>query len=100
MPSSCFWWLKQLLLTLLALFFLFFGISLLVSAYRLNNPFSFVMTFFGASLMTLISATMVLGFVVKMMTRRKTSASGEPDPEDSSPEMKNDSPSQSPDELQ
>jgi hypothetical protein len=60
------WWLKQSLLTGIACFFVYFGISLLVGAYRLQNPFSFIMAFFGASLMILISAVMVMCFVVRM----------------------------------
>ena len=60
------WWLGQLLLTSIACFFVFFGISLLAASYRLGDPFSFIMTFFAASLIILISAVMVLGFVVRM----------------------------------
>jgi len=60
------WWLGQLLLTGIACFFVFFGISLLAASYRLGDPFSFIMTFFAACLIILISAVMVLGFVVRM----------------------------------
>lgn len=69
------WWFKQILLTGIAIFFVFFGISLLVGAYQLNDPFSFIMTFFGASLMTLISVVMVMGFVVQMMRMRQAGCS-------------------------
>ena len=55
-----------MLLTGIACFFVFFGISLLVAAYSLGDPFSFIMTFFAASLIILISAVMVMGFVVRM----------------------------------
>ena len=55
-----------MLLTSIACFFVFFGISLLAASYRLGDPFSFIMTFFAASLIILISAVMVLGFVVRM----------------------------------
>lgn len=60
------WWLGQLLLTGIACFFVFFGISLLAASYRLEDPFSFIMTFFAASLIILISVVMVLGLVVRM----------------------------------
>jgi protein-S-isoprenylcysteine O-methyltransferase Ste14 len=60
------WWLGQLVLTGIACFFVFFGISLLAASYRLGDPFSFIMTFFAACLIILISAVMVLGFVVRM----------------------------------
>ncbi|MBC2710723.1 MAG: hypothetical protein HGJ94_06900 [Desulfosarcina sp.] len=55
-----------MLLTGIACFFVCFGVSLLAASYRLGDPFSFIMTFFAASLMILISAVMVLGFVVRM----------------------------------
>lgn len=60
------WWVSQLLLTAIAGFFLFFGISLLAAAYRLGDPYSFIMTFFAASLIILISLTMVIGFILRM----------------------------------
>lgn len=55
-----------MVLTGIACFFVFFGISLLAASYRLGDPFSFIMTFFAACLIILISAVMVLGFVVRM----------------------------------
>ena len=61
------WWLGQVLLTGIACFFACFGGSLLVASYGLGDPFSFIMTFFAASLMTLISLVMVLGFVLRML---------------------------------
>ena len=64
--QSRWWWLGQLLLTGIACFFVFFGISLLVASYRLGDPFSFIMTFFAASLIILISVVMVMGFVFRM----------------------------------
>jgi hypothetical protein len=68
---SPWWWLGQLLLTGLACFFLFFGVSLLAASYRLGDPFSFIMTFFAASLIILISAVMVMGFVMRMWRMRR-----------------------------
>ena len=60
------WWLKQLLLTAISCFFVYFGIAQLVGAYSLKDPFSFIMTFFGASLMILISIVMAAAFLVRM----------------------------------
>ncbi|HSO18107.1 MAG TPA: hypothetical protein VLT88_01545, partial [Desulfosarcina sp.] len=57
------WWFGQLLLTVIAGFFVCFGIAVLAAAYDLNDPFSFVMTFFAASLIILISLVMVMAFV-------------------------------------
>ena len=64
------WWLVQVLLTGIAVFFTAFGISLLIASYRLNDPYSFIMTFFAASLMILISGVMILGFVLRMWRSR------------------------------
>lgn len=50
----------------LAAFFAWLGTCQLVGAYRLNDPYAFIMIFFGASLMIMISAVMALGFVVRM----------------------------------
>jgi len=62
-----YWWPLQVLLTLASAFFLLFGIDLLRGAYSLNNPYNFIMTFFAASLMILISLTLMTGFIVKMV---------------------------------
>ena len=60
------WWIIQVLLIGVAGFFIAFGVSLLIASYGLGDPFSFVMTFFAASLMTLISAVMVIGLVLRV----------------------------------
>jgi hypothetical protein len=62
-----FWWVRQALLTLAACFFLVFGIHVLISAYTLKDPYSFIMTFFASNLIILISATLLLGFVLRMI---------------------------------
>ncbi len=59
------WWLQQVALTLIAVFFLVFGIQILVGAYRLNDPFTFIMTFFASNLIILISLTLLIGFVYR-----------------------------------
>jgi len=60
------WWIVQILLTGVAGFFAFFGASLLIASYGLGDPFSFIMTFFAASLMTMISIVMIIGLVLRM----------------------------------
>lgn len=71
--SGIFWWIWQVILTLAASFFLFFGIHLLIAAYHLKNPFWFIMTFFASNLIILISATILVGIIYRMITfRRKT----------------------------
>lgn len=62
-----FWWIRQAILTLAACFFLVFGIHVLIGAYALNDPYSFILTFFASNLMILISATLLLGFVLRMI---------------------------------
>ena len=60
------WWIVQVLLTGVAGFFTAFGVSLLIASYGLGDPFSFIMTFFAASLMTMISIVMIIGLVLRM----------------------------------
>jgi len=68
------WWARQILFTLAALFFLIFGINLLISAYSLEDPFYFIMTFFASNLIILISLVMLVGFFfqVKKVVRKDT----------------------------
>ncbi|MEE4365379.1 MAG: hypothetical protein V2J08_15690 [Desulfotignum sp.] len=61
------WWILQIVLMLISLFFLFFGVNLLRASYGLDDPFSFIMTFFAASFVLLISTALVLTFVIKMV---------------------------------
>jgi hypothetical protein len=61
------WWPFQIAFTLISIFFTLFGIDLLVGSYSLKDPFNFIMTFFAASLMILISITLAAGFISKMV---------------------------------
>jgi hypothetical protein len=56
----------MIILILICLFFMAVGIDLLVSAYRLNDPFTFLMLLFASNLMILISAALCLGFVLRL----------------------------------
>jgi uncharacterized membrane protein (DUF106 family) len=58
--------LKLIALTSVGLFFLWFGTELLRSAYKLNNPFDFLLSFFAANLVILISAALTLGFILHL----------------------------------
>ena len=62
-----FWWLRQIALVLAGYFFLVFGIHVLVASYSLKDPYSFIMAFFASNLIILISATLILGFVIRMI---------------------------------
>jgi len=61
------WWLFQIVMTLVSAFFLFFGVNIMAGAYALNDPFSFMMTFFAASFVILISLTLFASFPIKMI---------------------------------
>ena len=61
---------KLIFLILISLFFLVFGIQLLIAAYHLNNPFWFVMTFFASNLIILISGALLVGFILRMRTSK------------------------------
>jgi TRAP-type C4-dicarboxylate transport system permease small subunit len=60
------WWPSQVIMTLVSGFFLVFGVELLIGSYSLKDPFSFIMTFFSASFIILISATLLITFIIKM----------------------------------
>jgi len=73
MMSVIFWWVRQVVLILIGVFFLLFGIQLLISAYQLKDPFSFLMTFFASNFIILISATLVVGFAYRMISAYRQS---------------------------
>ncbi|MDP1991405.1 MAG: hypothetical protein Q8K00_10305 [Syntrophales bacterium] len=58
--GSCFWWGKNILIALFAIFFLVFGIETLIGSFLLKNPLEFIMYFFSASLMVLVSLAGIL----------------------------------------
>ncbi len=61
------WWFFQILMLLVSIFFTVFGIDLLIGAYSLNDPFNFIMTFFAASFIILISLALAISFILKMV---------------------------------
>jgi predicted RND superfamily exporter protein len=58
--GSGLWWGKMILIALFSLFFLLFGIENMVGAFHLTNPLEFIMYFFSASLMILVSIVGIL----------------------------------------
>lgn len=62
-----FWWFRQAILVLAGCFFLTFGIHILIVAYKLKDPYSFIMAFFASNLIILISATLIFGFILRMI---------------------------------
>jgi len=73
MMSVIFWWVRQVVLILIGVFFLVFGIQLLISAYQLKDPFSFLMTFFASNFIILISGTLIIGFAYRMISAYRQS---------------------------
>ena len=60
---NIFWWIRQILLILVGCGFLLFGVQILISAYSLKDPATFILTFFASNLIILISGVLVLGFI-------------------------------------
>jgi hypothetical protein len=56
----------QSFLVIVGCFFVLFGVHVLIAAYQLTDPFSFVMTFFASNLIILISAVLTLGFAIRL----------------------------------
>ncbi len=69
--SHTLWWIIQIAFSLLGCFFLLFGVFVLISAYHLDNPLWFIMTFFASNLIILISAALLVGFNLRMFASRK-----------------------------
>jgi len=65
--SNIFWWIRQVVLILIGAFFLYYGIQLLIASYDRNDPFIFIMIFFAANFIILISGTLIFGFVYRMV---------------------------------
>ena len=65
--SNLFWWIRHIVLILIGAFFLYWGIQLLIGAYDLKDPFVFIMTFFAANFIILISGTLIFGFAYRMV---------------------------------
>jgi uncharacterized membrane protein YidH (DUF202 family) len=61
------WWIFQILMMLTSLFFLVFGVDLMRAAYTLENPYHFIMTFFSASFIILISLALAISFLIKII---------------------------------
>lgn len=64
--GSALWWGKVVLVALFSLFFLLFGIENLVGAFHLKNPLEFIVYFFSASLMVLVSVAGILYAVFRI----------------------------------
>ena len=77
--SILFWWIRHIVLIVIGSFFLYYGIQLLIGSYDLNDPFVFIMTFFAANFIILISATLIFGFAYRMVMALRQSKKNEDD---------------------
>jgi len=64
-----FWWVRFLFFSAVAAFFLEFGVEEMARAYRVRNPADFLASFFSASFIILISATLLIAFIWRMILR-------------------------------
>ena len=69
--GTLFWWITKGLTGLISLFFLFFGIETLSGAYSLKNPLEFIMFFFSASFVILLSSVGIIFTFFKIYGRFK-----------------------------
>jgi len=60
------WWVGQIILLFLALFFLGFGVHVLILAYHLKDPSDFILTFFASNLIIMISGVILIGLALRM----------------------------------
>lgn len=49
------WWIRLTLIGIFSVFFLIFGVEVLIGAYGLNHPQFFIMYFFSGSFIVLVS---------------------------------------------
>jgi hypothetical protein len=62
-----FWWIWQLILMIVTGFFLVLGIEVFIYAYRLKNPYHFILSFFASNLMIMISVVILAGIIYRMI---------------------------------
>ena len=75
---STYWWIRQFILILIAGFYLVFGIQLLISAYQLNDPATFILTFYASNFMILFSAALLVGFGYRLVATYRRSKKAPP----------------------
>jgi hypothetical protein len=67
--NNLIWWGKQLIIGFVAVFFLITGINVLIASYSLKNPVEFIMFFFSASMLIMVSAVFILYPVIRIYYR-------------------------------
>jgi hypothetical protein len=79
--SGISWYLRQIVLMVLGAFFLYYGVELLIASYGLNDPYTFLMTFFASNFIILISAALIIGFAYRMAAVYRQSKMLKTDPD-------------------
>jgi membrane protein implicated in regulation of membrane protease activity len=64
-----FWWIRFIFFSAVAIFFLDFGILEMGRAYKVTHPSDFLASFFSSSFIILISGTLLVAFIWKMVHR-------------------------------
>lgn len=75
---STYWWIRQIVLILIAGFYFVFGIQLLISAYKLGEPATFILTFYASNFMILFSGALLVGFIYRLVTTYRRSKKAPP----------------------
>jgi hypothetical protein len=68
---SFLWWAKMVFIGFISFFFLLFGIDNLIGSFHIKNPFEFIMYFFSASFMILVSIVGIIYPALKVCTYNK-----------------------------
>ncbi len=63
-------------LIIIAALFMMLGIHVLMGAYRLEDPFSFMLTFFASNFIILISVSLLIGFAIRFWRLHTTKMDG------------------------
>lgn len=63
------WWIRFIFFSAVAAFFLHFGVYQMFLAYRIQHPAEFLISFFSASFIILISGTLLFAFIWRMVMR-------------------------------
>ena len=65
------WWLRTIFLSIISAFFLIWGAQEMLRAYALSHPGEFLASFFSSSFIILISASLLFGFLWRMIIKYK-----------------------------
>jgi hypothetical protein len=66
-----FWWVRFIIFSGISIFFLEFGIEEMIRAYQVKHPVEFLASFFSSSFIILISGTLLVAFIWRMVSHFK-----------------------------